>query len=529
MKKFPDIWEWLCGLPPSSQWPGGTASLQLCTSPNTPISLSLVVETSVDGKALEGPVTFSLVVIVDSKSTMCLWKSEPCPSAAQEKTFSLLLNVIDTIMLLGPETENSIISTGELRMQRHIHLAILQQSSHYKTIFNCSFVCLCLCMCVYEAPSQIRSWSLELLERQMEEAGNHVSVRLLLQALSPSMDEAFMRSLGYIITHRKLEQARGKAAAPITDEIWEKSIRTPFTYSYSSNNIDGFWRVKAYAPLLSMKAEKIRRHHHSGKKDDQDDESPRDDRLLYALRYQQMEATIQLRYSVNVLKNSIEVNIGVHNVRCVVSQLASAEVMKANGASNERHFPSRVCLYVAPEEGSALHMVSPNLSSENPVHEMRTESTWQTVFVPPKGAGVTMGSSESYSVNIKPWRHEQWVDGRRGKLEWTLYDPTNGKEVASVKPSKMVMMQPKAWFKDRYLTGVLPFTKEGGVVFSYDKYPHSITWRLNRDMEGKTMRWEIVGRIFVTYWPNHYFTFYCETRSLEFREIVELPMVQTFL
>nr|AFK40645.1 unknown [Lotus japonicus] len=122
----------------------------------------------------------------------------------------------------------------------------------------------------------------------------------------------------------------------------------------------------------------------------------------------------------------------------------------------------------------------------------------------------------------KPWKFEQSVYGYSANLNWFLHDSMDGKEVFSTKLSKIALVNPKSWFKDRYSSAYRPFTRQGGVIFAGDEYGESVCWKVDKSTIGKKMEWGIRGWIWLRYLPNKYKTFYHETRRLEFREIVHL-------
>jgi hypothetical protein len=62
---------------------------------------------------------------------------------------------------------------------------------------------------------------------------------------------------------------------------------------------------------------------------------------------------------------------------------------------------------------------------------------------------------------MKPWKFEQSVHGNTATLNWFLHDGINGREVYSSKPSKLSLLQPRAWFHDRYSNAYHPFTRRG--------------------------------------------------------------------
>lgn len=114
------------------------------------------------------------------------------------------------------------------------------------------------------------------------------------------------------------------------------------------------------------------------------------------------------------------------------------------------------------------------------------------------------------------------MNGYTAIMNWFLHDSMDGREVFSSKPSKCALLNPKAWFKDRYSSANRPFTHRGGVVFGGDEYGEKVWWKIDKSVVGRKIEWEIRGWIWLTYWPNKHRTLYNDTRRLEFREVVEV-------
>lgn len=207
-------------------------------------------------------------------------------------------------------------------------------------------------------------------------------------------------------------------------------------------------------------------------------------------------------------------------------RLVSETLMIEQGVgSAEKHFPSRISLQLTPTLQTNVLSVSVSKSSENPIREIGTEKTIESSFDAPNILGIKAAASETMTMSLKPWKFEQSIYGYSANLNWFLHDSVDGREVFSSKPSKIALIKPKAWFKNRYSSAYRPFTKQGGVVFAGDEYGECVLWKVDRGAIGKTMEWEIKGRIWLTYWPNKHRTFYFETRDLEFREIVHLSLI----
>ncbi|CAL5322755.1 unnamed protein product [Camellia sinensis] len=247
------------------------------------------------------------------------------------------------------------------------------------------------------------------------------------------------------------------------------SIKTPSPlFSYGVSNV-GLWKVQLYCPMIAMDVEKSTN-------------PPPDERLWFSLNYHQLEGA----------------------------------------GTSEKHFPSRISLQLTPQTN--VLTVSVTKSSDNPTREIGLEKTLEGSFNPPNSLGLKISAVETMTTTLKPWKFEQSVYGDTANLNWFLHDSVDGREVFSSKPSKMALIQPKAWFKNRYSSVYRPFTRQGGVVFANDEYGETVGWKVERSELGKVMEWEMRGWIWLTYWPNKHRSFYSETRRLEFREILQLTL-----
>ncbi|VAH89174.1 unnamed protein product [Triticum turgidum subsp. durum] len=221
------------------------------------------------------------------------------------------------------------------------------------------------------------------------------------------------------------------------------------------------WKVQLYCPVVAMTMENHPSHHHQQQ---QQHQLVKDERLLFSLNYQQLESVIQFTYRVAFQENWIDVAVNVDNIRCDVIQLVSETLMARQGhGSDEKHFPSRISLQLTP-----------------------------------------MAQSDILSLSVS--------------------SGGGGREVFSSDPPKLELFQPRSWFRNRYTSPSRPFTRSGGVIFAGDEYGEGVCWRMCAAAAGKTMEWEIKGRIWVTYWPNKKRTLHTETRRLEFRELLHLTI-----
>jgi hypothetical protein len=181
-------------------------------------------------------------------------------------------------------------------------------------------------------------------------------------------------------------------------------------------------------------------------------------------------------------------------------------------------------LMITPMQQTDILYVSVSKSSDNLTHEYGVGKGTEATFDAPSLFGLKASVGESLTLAMKPWKFEQSTHGNTATLNWFLRDGTNGREVYSSKPSKLSLFHPKAWFRDRYSNAHSPFTKQGGVVFARDEYGDSISWKVSAGALGKTIEWDIRGWIWLTYWPNKQRTSHSETRWVEYRECLQLPL-----
>ncbi|RVX03051.1 hypothetical protein CK203_016701 [Vitis vinifera] len=490
---FPDILVWIQNLPPLHEWRTSTMSICIC-SPNSSAQPSLNL--SIAKTLLNPSVSFS--IIADFHLPISLWTSKPFKLSLkssrlldEETTSRLLSNIIEDILGYGFNKNNSW-----LRIPR------IDSVANFKDIFTLSFHTLTFLILIYEAPADLRSKCLTNLKNQLAVSESREASKLLMRILGSNLEEQWMRSINLAITNWIVElQATGHA------------LKTPSPlFSYAISTV-GMWKVQLYCPVIAMDVE------------NPSSSSP-DERMLFSLNYHQLEGVIQFNYRVVVRERWVEVMVNIDNIRCDVVRLVSEALMTERGVGvAEKHFPSRISLQLTPALQTKVLSVSVSKSSENPTREIGLEKTIEGGFDGPSSyLGLKVSSAETMTMSLKPWKFEESVHGYSANLNWFLHDSVDGREVVSSKPSKIALIHPKAWFKDRYSSAYRPFTRQGGVVFAGDEYGENVRWKVDRSAMGKTMEWEIKGSISLTYWPNKCRTFYNETRRLEFREILRLTL-----
>ncbi|KAL4576098.1 hypothetical protein LXL04_012186 [Taraxacum kok-saghyz] len=493
---FPDIWTWIQNLPPLSKWQTDTKSILIISSSQPSLLLSI------SKTQLYSP-SFSFSINANYSLPVSLWTSKPLKSAInktllfQEPTISkLLTNIIKDILNYTPVKPS----------KSFLKLPGSNSIPDLKHIFNFVFLALVFIVCIYEAPGDMRCDCINMLKGQFASSWARETSKKLMRLMGSNTEEQWMRSMNLAITNWMME-LRSK----------NHVLKAPSPMYSSAISGLGLWKLQLYCPVIAMEIEKCNSPGPPGEEDE---------KLGFSLNYHQLEGVIQLNHQVVVREKSIDVSFSIDNVRCDVIRLVNDILLKECGAGiEEKHFPSRISLQLTPTIQTNVLSVSVNKSSENPQREIGIERTIEGTFEAPNPTiGISVSAGETVITNLKPWKFEQSVYGYSGSFNWFLHDSVNGREVFSSKPSKLALIQPKSWFKNRYSSAYRPFTREGGVIFAGDEYGERVLWRFGKDAIGETMEWEVKGSILLTYWPNKYKTFYTETRKLEFSETLNLKL-----
>lgn len=328
------------------------------------------------------------------------------------------------------------------------------------------------------------------------------ALRGLLSAVGPDWEERFMRSLGYVITKWcVLQELQQEPTGPMVPRLCP-------CYATSAH---GLWILKGYAPISAMA--RI-----SGAVTGGQRFAIKDSVLQYALAHQQLEAVIQMEYKVTVNDpRYIRVSTRVDNIRLHVVRLGLG---KNDHLQAERHFPSRIRVWVGPEIGSSYATgLSLGRSTYNPEREWETAQTIKGNSATPNAKFPTLKARARTSVRSrwKSWRWEQEAEGSAAVFEGVLYDGMTGTEVAAAGGRGM---------RGRYTGAGRGFSKGGGgLVVAGDEMGEGVSWRVGREMEGRVLKWRIGGRIWVSYCPNEVKSECSESRVVEWRDEVDLPLV----
>ncbi|KAL7107567.1 hypothetical protein ACP275_06G062900 [Erythranthe tilingii] len=501
---FPDVFSWIEKLPPIIQWKtedSNNYSINLCpSSSSSRPSLKLSINNFSTSYS-------TLSIFADYNLPISLWTSKKILPTKSKKILDNNNEDDSTPILVSNFIEDVLkYCSNKCSSSPKLPRTAYSENALKRDIFNFSLLTLTFVVCVYEAPTDLRASCLEILKNKLACTKSREVSKVLMRLMGSNTEEQWMRSMNLAITNWNLEidpTANNNTAV----------LKTPSSlFSYSRSTL-GLWKVQLYCPVIAMDVEKS-----SGP-------SP-DDRLIFSLNYHQLEGVIQLNYRVSVQEKWIQVMVNTDNIRCDVVKLLRETLMKERGTgASEKHFPSRIDLQITPTTlQSNVISISVSKSSENHRREIGVEKGIEASFEPPTAIGLHFSAGETVTTSLKPWKFEQSVYGNTANLNWFLHDSGDGREVFSSKPSKFALLQPKAWFKNRYSSAHRPFTRQGGVVFAGDEYGESVSWKVDRGCMGRCMEWEVNGWIWLTYWPNKHTTFYTDTRKFHFKEIVNLTL-----
>lgn len=382
-------------------------------------------------------------------------------------------------------------------------------SSFFNLVFLCRLFWLCVCDSHFEVGelyfNSLVAQNFNLLSCQ------HV-VRNFLISVGVDVELCFMRTLGYMISKWLMLRDMGAAGLQLLTPL--PSCR--FSYAMESH---GLWILKAYAPVLSMTRTGFNKELGQGRV-----VQAKESVLRYFLTHQQLEAVIQLEYSVCYHENFIQVNARVDNIRLHVVKLGFNKDDDGQYV-DELFFPSRIRIWVGPEIGSTyVTSLSLSKSTKNPEKEMETQRTVKGNTGNPKVPVVKAIATSSTRTKTRSWSCEQDVEGNAVIFEAILHDDESDMEIAAWRPNNGG--SPKGGMKKRYTTGSRVFNRSGGLLLAGDEYGDWVSWRVSKEMEGSVLKWRMGGKAWLSYWPNNVKTDFFETRCVDWCEEVDLPLIQ---
>ncbi|XP_057493248.1 uncharacterized protein LOC130778766 [Actinidia eriantha] len=481
-----DIWSWISELPSSEEWDELHPQLVLqLASPNSTQSIQLRAERTSSSNSDEF-VTFSLYLLGfhGDKAETTLWVSDTCPLSSDKPFLPLVLQLLQEIVSRSPTAHDSTCrpSSG------------LQKAQTRPSVVGHGLP-------LYPTPN------LETF------TSKHAPIlRTFLVSVGVDVELCFMRTLGYILAKWSILREVGAGLQLLTPR---PSQSLGFSYALESH---GLWVLKGYAPVWAMKHTR-----HNGDQNQCKIVGAQESVLRYALAHQQLEAVVQLEYTVRFSDGFILVNARVDNIRIHVAKLGFKK-NEDDDFTGERHFPSRIRLWIGPEIGSNyVGGLSLGRSTDNVEREMEMQRIVKGSFGKLQIPKVKALARTAMRTKMKNWRWDQDAEGNTALFDAILCDTTTGTEVATWKPSNDGG-QHENNFRKRYTGANRSFTKTGGLVFAGDECG-GVGWRLGKEMEGSVLKWRIGCEIWLSYWPSDVRSSYFETRRVEWCDEVDLPLI----
>ncbi|XP_047976312.1 uncharacterized protein LOC125218638 [Salvia hispanica] len=528
-----DVWSWICELSDSDEWNHSESESHLTftlassspSSKHSTQSIHLRADRSLTSDS-EASIRFSVRLVGFNKSSSDdedqkpIWASDACPLSSENPFLPLVLQLLQEIVSRSPMAQDSTTCPrSQLQMLQRGQVSWILDShapESFSRFFNLVLLTRLFWVCACDAPSDVGSFFFHyLLAPNIETFTCHHApvVRNFFVAVGADVELCFTRTAGYMLAKwlilREIEVGLRSASGDLG-----------FSYAVESH---GLWILKGFSPVNSMQCMQSQGQNGLFPAVMEAKESL----LKYALAHQQLEAVIQLEYKVRFHESYIHVSARVDNLRIHVAKLG----FKKNDESflNEKHFPSRVRVWVGPEVGASyVGGLSLGRSTENVERETEMQKTMKGSSGKPKVPKVKAMVRMAMRSKIRNWRWDQDTDGNAAVFDATLCDNTTGVEVATSKPSGVggggggeVGID----FRRRYSGNGRAFTKSGGVVFAGDECGEEVGWRVSKEMEGSVLKWRIGGKVWLSYWPNQVNSSYYETRCIEWCDEVDLPLI----
>ncbi|XP_027102768.1 uncharacterized protein [Coffea arabica] len=537
-----DIWSWICELPDSEDWFAESTSLSYQLTSSKPISNS--TQTSIQLRAertfepnSEVSLTFSVVFQKYSDSTEAeastatLWVSDKCHLAQDKPFLPLVLQLLQEIISRSPNAHDSTCPRSQLQKLKPEPIAWILDShspESFSSFFHLIFLARLFWICVFDAPSEVGSlYFHSLLAPNLGAFSCKQApvLRTFFVSVGTDVELCLMRAFGYMLAKSLIFRQVGGLEAGLKALAPSASHRLGFSYATESH---GLWILKGYTPVTAMDCATSNRNPNMHQFPVIE---PKESALRYSLGHQQLEAVIQLEYKVEFCDAFIRVHALVDNIRLHVVKLGFKSKESGDDDDvlrNERHFPSRVRVWVGPEIGASyvgglsLGRSTGNVEREVEIQKIFKGSSGEEITTP-KVMGVARMATRT---KMKNWRWDQDVEGNAGIFDGMLCDNTTGKEVATWKPSTGGRENDLA--VNSFMRRNRAFTKSGGVVFAGEECcggNGGVGWRLNKEMEGSVLKWRIGGQVWLTYWPNDVKSSYYETKCVEWCDEVDLPLI----
>ncbi|XP_019165141.1 PREDICTED: uncharacterized protein LOC109161274 [Ipomoea nil] len=518
-----DVWTWICELPNSDE-SNSPFVFNLATSEHNPArSIQLRAEPSLHSNS----VTFSVCLLgfhSDDAEVTTVWVSDECHLSSDKPFLPLVLQLLQEVISRSPTAHDSTCPRSQLQ-KLHPDRVSWMLDSHspetFSSFFNLVLLSRLFWLCACDAPSEAGAlYFHSILAPNLEMFSSKpapVVLRTFFVTVGTDVELCFMRTFGYMLAKWLiLREVGGVGLQSLTPQY--------LGISYSTEAY-GLWILKGYAPVRAMKCTL-----HRGERNPFPVIEAKESALRYALAHHQLEAVIQFEYTVGYFDGFIQVNARLDNIRLHVARLGFNK-SQDDAYVDEKHFPSRIRVWVGPEVGASyVGGLSLGQSTNNIEKEVETHKIWKGSFGDSKVPKMKAVARMATKTKMKNWRWDQDTEGNAVVYDATLCDNQTGIEVATWKPDNgddgptAVVMNNLG---RRYRGANRGFTKKGSLVIAGEESGTGVGWRLSKEMVGSVLKWRIGGEVWLTYWPNHVNTSYYETRCVEWCDEVDLPLIPT--
>lgn len=526
-----DVWPWICELPSFSDWAESSSDdsphvFELASSgtsqDDSKRSIQLRAQRT-SGSSTDLLVNFSVCLQgfqnLGPKKT--LWVSDTCSLSSDKPFLPMVLQLLQETVSRSPTAHDSSCPRSQLQKLNTDPVSWVMDShspESFSSFFGLVLITRLFWLCACDSPSEVGSlFFRSLLAPNLEALSckNTPVLRTFLITAGVDAELRFMRTVAYMLAKWCILREVGIGLQTLTPLTVSENLG--FSYGTESH---GLWILKGYAPVPAMKLTRS-----SSEKSQFPIVEARDSVLKYALAHQQLEAVIQLEYSVGFYAGHIHVHAHVDNLRLHVVRLGYNKNDDVE-YGEEKHFPSRVRVWVGPEVGASyVSGLSLGRSTDNGEREVETQKVVKGNLGKCKTTRVKAVARTSTKTRKRNWKWDQDAEGNAAVFDAVLCDNATGQEVATWKAGIGGGGEGVDGFRKRYSGSNRAFTKSGGLVMAGDQYGEGVGWRLSRDMEGSVLKWRIGGQVWLSYCANEVQSSYCETRCVEWCDEVDLPLI----
>ncbi|PKI71665.1 hypothetical protein CRG98_007988 [Punica granatum] len=313
--KMLDIWSWICELPDSA---GSCSSsvLELARSMPDRDGLTQSIQlranwTACEPSSEEAAITFSLYLLGFESQKLQqgpIWVSDPYPLSSDKPFLPLLLQLLREIISRSPTTQESTCPRSRLGDLRPEPVAWIMDSHAPESLsgfFNSIFLLRLFWLCSFDAPCEAGTFYYHcLLAPNLETlACNRTPVlRKFLATIGVDAELCFTRAFSYMLAKWLILREVGGVGLKTLASLPADDRGLVVSYATEAH---GLWILKGYVPIQAMKVTQS-----SNQLKSFPITEAKDSVLKYVLAHQQLEAVIQVEYSVKFFESYIQGSFG---------------------------------------------------------------------------------------------------------------------------------------------------------------------------------------------------------------------------